>query len=162
MKRKIIGTFVCMLLITTALPVLGSLNANKFQAESSIQSETFVESEMQLITITRPKSRNLYLFDTIVLPFPSARPIIIGPITFQCQAQPNVAWVDYYLTDMSGNLLSPDWPYAGPPNFAFYYSNVHGFPSPPFLPMRFIIYAEALDSGGNLLGTTSVNAFKIL
>jgi len=109
-EKKIIAILVITLLISTAFPVSVSLNTNKLKTESSIKSETIVGTEIQVVTILAPQSGNLSLFDSIAVLIPISRAIIIGPITFQSWTQPTLASVVYYLTDITGNLLSPDFP----------------------------------------------------
>ena len=148
MKKKLLGIFVCMLLIATALPAVGTI----------VEPEP---SEMQVVTITRPVAGNLYLFDTIVIPIGGSTPIIIRQITFQAQAQPNVAYVLWGITDVNGNDITPiDMVPVYPPNFPYLWVFLH-LPFPPFLPLQFNIYVNAFDSSNNFLGTQSILAFKI-
>ena len=151
MKKKLLGIFVCMLLIATALPAVGTI----------VEPEP---SEMQVVTITRPVAGNLYLFDTIVIPIGGTTTIIIGPITLQATAQPTVAAVTWMVYDKNGNAWHQDiYPPTQPPNFQLLYNTVHrlifillaGGP-------QAVITAIAVDSGGNTLGTATLNAIKIL
>ena len=100
MKKKIIGIFVCMLM-------LASISSTAGTAE-----EPYMQSGTQVVTITRPVAGNLYLFDTIVIPIGGGVPVIIGPITFQATAQPSVAYVTWVVTDRNGNLCHGDVPPA--------------------------------------------------
>ena len=153
MNKKIGVIFVC---------VLSLLVSYSFVTGTIAKSEQLIQTKMQPVTITRPVAGNLYLFDTIVLSIGSTNPIIIGPITFQATAQPNVAFVTWTVTDMNGNICHPDVIPAQPPNFTFKYTTWHF----PFGLLRCgprcIINANAQDSIGNPLGTHSINAIKIL
>ncbi len=153
MKKKITGIFVC---------VLSLLACFSFVTGSTAESEQTMQSKMQVVTITRPVAGNLYLFDTIVLSIGSTNPIIIGPITFQATAQPNVAFVTWTVTDMNGNVCHPDVIPAQPPNFTFKYTALHFSFGILRCGPRCIINANAQDSVGNPLGSHSINAIKIL
>jgi len=78
MKKKIIGIFVCILLISTAIPVIG---IESLQSEQDIALSTTTFQNMS-VTITRPKG--IYILDRQIIPFPWT--IIIGPITIEANA----------------------------------------------------------------------------
>lgn len=84
MKMKIIGVFVCMLLISTAIPVIGieSLQSEQDIALSTKCSPTTFQNLS--IEITKPKAGKLYVFEKEIIPFPWT--MIIGPITIELNA----------------------------------------------------------------------------
>jgi len=88
--------------------------------------------------------------------------IIIGPITLEATAESNVTAVNWMVYDKNGNTWHSDvYPPAQPPNFQLYYNTKHrlihillaGGP-------QATITAIAVDSGGNTLGTASLNVTK--
>lgn len=81
MKKKIVGIFVCMLLITTALPVVGIMIKN----EQSIKSQSSPSVE-----IIKPKRSGIYFAGIPIMQMPrGGRPaLVIGKISFQIKISP--------------------------------------------------------------------------
>lgn len=149
MNVKITGIFVCILMLVSIPLAMGTTDNKNL-------------SELQVVTITRPTAGRIYLFDAISLPIGGSTPIIIGRITLQATAQANVAFAGWEVKDIQGNLCSPDWPQATPPNFQQVYVGRHFWLfHPPFYFPSCTITVRAYDSGNNLLGTQSINAYKI-
>jgi len=150
MKMKILGVIVCIIMFLTL-----SLSAASTTEEP--QSEP-----IPVVTITRPIPGYLYLKDTYIIPIIRFSPIIVGPITLEATAQPNVSAVNWTVYDKNGNPWHTDvFPPTQPPNFQLYYNTRHrlikillaGGP-------QATIIATALDSGGNIIGTASLIVTK--
>ena len=159
MKMKILGFLVCFLMLAII-----SISATQTTEIPEATKDEHEPSEMQVVTITRPVSGNLYLFDTIVIPIGGTNAIIIGSITLQASAQPNVAGVVWMVYDNNGNAWHQDiYPTVGPPNFQLFYNTAHGLlgiilAGGP----QAVITANACDASGNPLGSATLNAIKIL
>ena len=79
MKKKIIGILVFILIIiTTALPVIGFESLESDKENILVSNKSPIEGNMT-IEITKPKG--IYLFDRQIIPISFNSSLIIGPIT---------------------------------------------------------------------------------
>ena len=104
MKKKIIGIFVCMLLISTAIPVIG---IESLQSEQNIELSptTFHNLSFEII---KPKEKMFYMFDKEIIPFPWT--VIIGPINFTgtCKKDEGIIVdrVEFHIYNKDGKNIS--------------------------------------------------------
>ncbi len=79
MKKKVIGIFICILMIITiAIPVIGFESLESDKENIFLANKSPVNGNMT-IEITKPKG--IYLFDRQIIPISFNSSLIIGPIT---------------------------------------------------------------------------------
>lgn len=141
MKKKIVGIFVCMLMIAAALPAVGSMDNYEQPKESQLSLS---------IEIVEPKEGWLYIGGSPILNLPFlSRAFIFGQIIFKVGINSTelIECVDWYVDG------TQEEQYTSPP-YDWSWGFFSGFP------LVHKVMVEVIDYNGNR-ASDSVMVFKI-